>query len=347
MNNKDNAVVSGVYQIRNTINSKCYVGSTNNHLDRIRRHRRALRCGCHHSIHLQRAWNKYGEDAFSFEMIEEVATDKLIEREQHWIDTMKSASRDHGYNIAPTAGSSMLGYHHTEETKEKLRAWDRSKLPHAALVTYKGVTKPRLAHAKDHGLDSLLVAHRMQQGWTIDEALETPVAKANLFTFDGKTQSIPAWSKETGIHRRTIGERLYRFGWTVEEALTTVARVPVEYNGHFKLVSEWAAEFRLEPSTLRRRLDKGMSMEEALKPPRPKKPNGQGRKKGGRKGPAPMLITAYGKTQELRQWAKQYNMKSTTLWARLKQGWTIEHALTVEVKTGRTPNALKQAYISS
>lgn len=41
-----------------------------------------------------------------------------------------------------------------------------------------------------------------------------------MLTYNGKTQSIPAWSRETGIPDGTIRDRIDRLGWSVEEALT-------------------------------------------------------------------------------------------------------------------------------
>lgn len=60
-----------VYKIRNVVNQKFYVGSTTNMKERARTHRNKLRRGAHHTPHLQAAWNKYGEECFVFEVVEE------------------------------------------------------------------------------------------------------------------------------------------------------------------------------------------------------------------------------------------------------------------------------------
>jgi group I intron endonuclease len=73
------------------------------------------------SLHLQNAWNKYGEDAFQWNILECVPNKEwLIEIEQYWIDFLDTASRDFGYNICPLAGSA-LGMKHTEEARRKMR----------------------------------------------------------------------------------------------------------------------------------------------------------------------------------------------------------------------------------
>mgnify|MGYP001617485807 CR=1 FL=1 len=98
-----------IYQIRHIASGKVYVGSAINPRDRWKNHRVLLRNGKHHSIHLQRAWNKYNEVAFIFEIIEPVLfIEDLIAREQYWIDTLKASTQKHGYNITPTAGSPIL-----------------------------------------------------------------------------------------------------------------------------------------------------------------------------------------------------------------------------------------------
>ena len=56
-----------IYQIRNKINDKCYIGSAVKILDRWWLHKKMLRNGNHHSVKLQRAWDKYGENNFAFE----------------------------------------------------------------------------------------------------------------------------------------------------------------------------------------------------------------------------------------------------------------------------------------
>lgn len=110
---------AGVYLISNNVNGKCYVGSTV-HLDQRRReHFSRLANNKHINAHLQNAYNKYGREAFDFEILETIdiddnIKDKLLKREQFWIDNLKPE-----YNVLLVAGSN-LGYHHTEETKKKI-----------------------------------------------------------------------------------------------------------------------------------------------------------------------------------------------------------------------------------
>ena len=104
----------GIYKITNTVTGKFYIGSAVNIKIRWANHRSRLGANKHGNRHLQNSWNKHGEDSFTFEVLECCEKERLIEREQFYIDNEKPA-----YNISPTAGNS-LGVKHTDETKRKI-----------------------------------------------------------------------------------------------------------------------------------------------------------------------------------------------------------------------------------
>ena len=104
----------GIYKITNTVTGKFYIGSAVNIKIRWAVHRSQLGANKHHNRHLQNSWNKHGEYSFTFEVLECCEKERLIEREQFYIDNEKPA-----YNISPTAGNS-LGVKRTDETKRKM-----------------------------------------------------------------------------------------------------------------------------------------------------------------------------------------------------------------------------------
>lgn len=109
----------GVYIIRNKINNKCYVGSAINLYERYNQHFSGLRSNSHENARLQNSWNKYGSDAFYFEIIEFIEDPQdLLAFEQLYLDLV--FGRETSFNLTPTAGS-LLGYKASEETKQKLR----------------------------------------------------------------------------------------------------------------------------------------------------------------------------------------------------------------------------------
>ncbi len=65
-------IKSGIYRIRNLINNKSYIGSAVNFKRRWNYHKQDLIACRHHSKYLQNAWNKYGEAAFEFKVMEYV-----------------------------------------------------------------------------------------------------------------------------------------------------------------------------------------------------------------------------------------------------------------------------------
>jgi group I intron endonuclease len=96
---------SGVYQIRCNTNGKIYIGSAVNMPVRWAGHRRSLQRGVHRNRHLQRAWNKYGEERFDFTVLEYVTPAFLLRAEQQWIDKSQCTDKKIGFNIYPIAGS--------------------------------------------------------------------------------------------------------------------------------------------------------------------------------------------------------------------------------------------------
>ena len=115
---------SGIYQIRNLVNGKVYVGSAVNLRARMQSHFGELKNNKHNNRHLQRAYDKYGLDKFVFEVLEYVEKDMLLEREQYYIDTLNAVKE--GYNLSPTAGS-LLGFKLSEEAKTKISKGNKGK----------------------------------------------------------------------------------------------------------------------------------------------------------------------------------------------------------------------------
>lgn len=116
-------MTSAIYAIVNQVTRDMYVGSAVVVKRRWNAHRNTLTKKCHHSIRLQRAYEKYGADAFDWEIIQFV-DDKsnLIPREQFWIDFFKPA-----YNSRPIANSP-LGTKATAETRAKMSAAHKGRV---------------------------------------------------------------------------------------------------------------------------------------------------------------------------------------------------------------------------
>ena len=111
------AKVCGIYGIQNTITGEWYIGQSMDIAKRHRAHLRNLESGKHENEHLQRAFNKYGAEGFTFSVLEECPSAELDAKEIAWI-TEKDAHK-HGYNMTD-GGGGIRGHHFSEEVRKKM-----------------------------------------------------------------------------------------------------------------------------------------------------------------------------------------------------------------------------------
>lgn len=95
MNKKD---IVGIYKIECIANNKVYIGQSINIKKRLYDHKTRLRKGTHKNKHLQNAWNKYGEDNFTFETLIQCDKDELDDKEIFYIEKYNSANVAYGFN---------------------------------------------------------------------------------------------------------------------------------------------------------------------------------------------------------------------------------------------------------
>ena len=206
---------SGIYQIRNLINDKVYVGRAKNFEQRSYNHFRNLRNGGHVNTYLQNAFNKYGEENFVFEVLECItAEDEILFREQLYLDEGFG-----DYNISPhnNGGSHPLtmlpngeeirqkmsgennpmfgktgdknpffGKKHTDETRERLRESAKLRAP----ITTNTREKLKAAHQDRHKGSN----HERFTGWyhTPFGKLDSPYKCADGMSY----MSVYRWCKK-------------------------------------------------------------------------------------------------------------------------------------------------------
>lgn len=103
----------GVYQIRNKINGKIYVGSTTtNFRHRFLQYKSGFLRKLDNQPVLYRALRKYGIENFSFEIVAIVKKKNVLQKEQYYID------QGVDYNCAMIAGS-LLGLKHASSSKTR------------------------------------------------------------------------------------------------------------------------------------------------------------------------------------------------------------------------------------
>lgn len=108
-------MTGGIYVIKFNLKLKFYIGSSSDIQRRFKEHRRKLRQGKHANQYLQKAWNKYGEEAFTFETIRPCENNLLVKYENYYLNKyIKIYNKGNIYNINPVS-TSTLGYVRSSE----------------------------------------------------------------------------------------------------------------------------------------------------------------------------------------------------------------------------------------
>ncbi len=116
------------------------------------------------------------------------------------------------------------------------------------LYEFRGETKCLKDWAEEFGVSDTGVASRLEKGWSLEESLTLPNQSLlpwkdrkevqrpegwspsqyqaadkrsgnRYLTFQGKTQCVASWARETGLAQESIRSRL-RYGWSVEDTLS-------------------------------------------------------------------------------------------------------------------------------
>lgn len=82
-------MTSGIYKIQNKITKYKYIGSSKHIESRWKGHVRWLNRNDHDCPHLQHAWNKYGQENFTFSIVAICVQEELMKIEQYYLDTMR------------------------------------------------------------------------------------------------------------------------------------------------------------------------------------------------------------------------------------------------------------------
>lgn len=105
----------GIYKIVSELfKERIYIGSASDIQKRWNRHRYDLIHNKHHSVKLQRHFNKYGIDDLTFTIIMECERIDLLKHEQNYLDSYLPY-----FNNSPTA-SSNLGSKLSDETRARM-----------------------------------------------------------------------------------------------------------------------------------------------------------------------------------------------------------------------------------
>lgn len=200
---------AGVYRITCKKSRRSYVGSSKNVAARWKRHGYELKAGKHHSRHLQRAWDKHGKEAFEFVVLEVVTDQPLHEREQHYMDKLKPA-----FNNTPVAGPPVV---HSAASRAKISA--AAKRTWACPERRRKQSERVKAAGAPPGMSK-----RILDLWADPAYREKIAANHRNYTAFGVAGSLKELARAHGVKYNMVKDRVGRFGWDIERALTQPKR---------------------------------------------------------------------------------------------------------------------------
>jgi len=196
--------ISGVYKIQSIVNpERVYVGSAIDISHRWSEHLWQLKAKRHHSLKLQRHYDKYGKADLIFSIIIELPEDKILKAEQDFLDSLNPY-----FNIYIYAGSPR-GYRHTEEAKKKMSHYNKvngiippnakgRKLSNETKKKLREVQIKRWSNPEAHIKASEILKKRIISEQTRKKHSENKKGK-------------PAWNK--GIPNSEEAKRKMRIAW--------------------------------------------------------------------------------------------------------------------------------------
>lgn len=168
-----------IYKITNTVNNKVYIGQTKQDPDkRWSGHKGAIKsgkgCPC-----LQKAFNKYGEDKFKFEVLIICFDEARFELEKYYIKKF-NAFGENGYNSneGGEQGGNFKGKHHKPELIERLRQLniERYKNPE---------NRKMLADKVKEGMTKINLSEKIRAAMTKKREAGIPLFKNRVCTRTG------------------------------------------------------------------------------------------------------------------------------------------------------------------
>lgn len=217
-----------IYEIRNKINNKVYIGqSLQKTKHRLQEHVSKLRGNVHENPHLQKAWNKYGEQNFSISVLETTTSlDNLNKLEEKYSNQFKTLNREFGYNIRGTGNNRFL----SRETKEKISRSKKGISVHtpesiAKIIKFQTGRKHSLESRQKRSqklkgiqwskavIDSWVLGHRKGKQYPILISPNGKEHRVNNMTSFARKYKLVQQCLSRLINNQT---KAYR-GWTVKE----------------------------------------------------------------------------------------------------------------------------------
>jgi group I intron endonuclease len=245
---------AGVYRITCKTTGNFYIGSAVNFKRRWKHHKFQLNKDIHDSKYMQNSWNKYGEDAFEFDIL--VVCDKsfALMYEQLFLDALIPQ-----FNTCKVAGSA-LGVKHSQQTKDKFskaqRTWRKKYDWKGEMLCLSDIAEKEQFNYK------LLMARVLGLGKTPEEAIAMGAESRNRFyEHDGKSQRIKEWAADLDITAARLRHYLDR-GLNIGEVKSKLL-----HNDKRISLAELCKLNGANLQTVKSRIQKGMDVMTAITKP--------------------------------------------------------------------------------
>lgn len=185
-------------------------------------------------------------------------------------------------------------------------------MPKALLHELHGKSLTLKEWGRIYNINPKTVQNRLQRGWSLLKALNTPTTRGARITVFDETRTTRQWAKAAGVTLSTINRRK-REGLRGADLVAPKPRgEEITAFGKTLTYKEWQEQKGIYPGTLRRRLKVlGMPPDVALNAPVQKyerNPRHHGE----------VLLQAFGKEQTYTAWAKELGISRQTIYWRLK-----------------------------
>ena len=119
------------------------------------------------------------------------------------------------------------------------------------------------------GIKAATLRRRLHAGVSTEDVLRTDRLNGHnpptLFEYEGKTQTAAAWAREKGMTERTVDDRVFKQGMSIEEALTKPLKETYQHDGKDLTMAEWSRLSGIPETTLYHRLKvKKLPIDQAL-----------------------------------------------------------------------------------
>jgi group I intron endonuclease len=245
--------IRGVYSIRNEVNGKQYVGKAEGQKGFKGRwyiHKSDLKANKHPNQHLQNAYNKYGIENFTFNILEICDPSKVSikEKEDEWILKLNVNDSEIGYNCISPA--KLEAHFNSKRYTNESRTVYKFRSPDGEIISGKNLMQiARDLNLSSHGLRKVFYGKQYSfYGYTSTnpDFSSKPKKEYRLLSPEGlihEFDNINEFAAKTGLSKNGLGRVLmgkqgHCGGWSLENPEPKFVETIEEFNTKISLVMD-------------------------------------------------------------------------------------------------------------